>query len=107
MYSKKIKICKYNLKDKCKFGGKCNFFHIRMKEIEENLEECSKLRSENALLKTEFYKMAQENRKLKPNESTDANIKAYRVHALQKVKEKIYVLPRQNILFNKLFIELN
>ena len=67
MYSKKIKICKYNLKDKCKFGGKCNFFHIRMKEIEENLEECSKLRSENALLKTEFYKMAQENRKLKLN----------------------------------------
>jgi hypothetical protein len=90
MYRKKILICKYHLKDKCKFGGKCNFLHIQMKEIEQNLEEVSKLRSENLLLKTEFYKIVQENRKLKLNESTNASNKAYRVHALQKVKEKNY-----------------
>ena len=70
MYRKKILICKYHLKDKCKFGGKCNFLHIQMKEIEKNLREVIKLRSENLLLKTEFYKIVQEN---KP---TDANTKA-------------------------------
>jgi len=90
MYRKKILICKYHLKDKCKFGGKCNFLHIQMKEIEQNLEEVSKLRSENLSLKTEFYKIVQENRKLKLNESTNASNKAHRVHALQKVKEKTY-----------------
>ena len=79
MYREKIIICKYHLKDKCKFWGKCNFLHIKMKEIEENLEEISKLRSENALLKTEFYKMVQENKKLKLNESADANTKSNQV----------------------------
>jgi len=39
-----------------------------MKEIEQNLEGVINLRSENAPLNTEFYKMVQENRKLKLNE---------------------------------------
>ena len=87
MYRKKIIICKYHLKDKCKFEGKCNFLLIQMKEIEENFEEISKLRSENALLKTEFFKVVQENRKLKLNESTDTNTKAYMHY--KKLKKKI------------------
>ena len=58
-----------------------------MKEIEQNLEDFIKLRSEN-LFKTEFYKIVQENRKSKLNESTNASNKAYKVHALQKVDEK-------------------
>ena len=74
-----------------------------MKEIEENLEEISKLRSENALLKTEFYKMVQENKKLKLNESTDANIQPDRVHVLQKVKkEKKY---EEKFTYSSLFKE--
>ncbi len=88
MHGKKIIICKYHLKNKCKFGSKCNFVHIQKKEIEHNLEEVIKLRSENASLKTEFYKLVQENRKSKFNESTNASVKAYRVHALQKDIEK-------------------
>ena len=100
MYRKKIVICKYHLKDKCKFGSKCNFVHIQMKEIEQNLEEVIKLRSENASLKTEFYKMVQENRKLKLNESTNVSTKAYRVLALQKGKEKNY---EEKVTYSSLF----
>jgi len=102
MHRKKIVICKYHLKDKCKFGSKCNFVHIQMKEIEQNLEEIIKLKSENASLKTEFFKMVQENRKLKLNESTNASTKAYRVHALQKGQEKNY---EEKVTFSSLFKE--
>jgi len=73
-----------------------------MKEIEQNLEEIIKLKSENASLKTEFFKMVQENRKLKLNETTNASTKAYRVHTLQKGHEKNY---EEKVTYSSLFKE--
>ena len=84
----KIIICKYHLKDKCKFGSKCNFLHIQKHEIEHTLEEVIKLRSENTSLKSEFYKMVQEKRKLNHHETRNRYSEVYRVYALEKTEKK-------------------
>ena len=84
----KIIICKYDLKDKCKFGRKCNFLHIQKYEIEHTLEEVIKLRSENTSLKSEFYKMVQEKRKLNHHETRNVVSEVYGVYALQKAEKK-------------------
>ena len=83
-----IIICKYYLKDKCKFGSKCNFLHIQKHEIEHTLEEVIKLRSENTSLKSEFYKMVQEKRKLNHHETRNVDSEVYGVYALQKAEKK-------------------
>ena len=84
----KIIICKYYLKDKCKFGIKCNFLHIKKHEIEHSLEEIIKLRSENTSLKSEFNKMVQEKRKLNHHETRNCYSEVYGVYVLEKTEKK-------------------
>jgi len=50
--SKKIIICKFNLKKKCQFGEKCKYRHISVNEINEILASFVGLKQENESLKS-------------------------------------------------------
>ena len=50
--SKKVIICKFNLKKKCQFGEKCKYRHISVNEINEILASFVGLKQENESLKS-------------------------------------------------------
>ena len=49
--NKKITICKFNLKNKCKFGEKCKFRHLNIDELNDILNKFEDLKEENQSLK--------------------------------------------------------
>jgi len=52
--NKKIIICKFNLKNKCKFGEKCKFRHLKVNELNEILHEYEDLKWEVMSLKSQL-----------------------------------------------------
>jgi len=78
MYSKNIKICKFNLFKKCKFGDKCKFRHINADHINQMLVDLQLLKAENDLLKKAIQQKNKTTRNLKINE---IEISANEVHA--------------------------
>jgi hypothetical protein len=54
--SKKIIICKFNLKNQCKFGEKCKFQHIGIKELNDILAKFEDHKQENVLVKLNLKK---------------------------------------------------
>ena len=88
-HKKKIKICKYNLKEKCKFGEKCNFLHVSISEMERALEHLNFLMKENESLKTLLKKKVQETRTFGSLESRANEFESNGVNAIKKVDEKV------------------
>jgi len=52
--NKKIIICRFNLKNKCKFGEKCKFRHLNIDELNDILNKFEDLKHENKSLKTKL-----------------------------------------------------
>ena len=52
--NKKIIICKFNLKNKCKFGEKCKFRHLNIDELNDILNRFEDLKQENEQHKKNF-----------------------------------------------------
>ena len=52
--NKKIIICKFNLKYKCKLGEKCKFKHLNINELNEILNKFEGLKQEYESLKKDF-----------------------------------------------------
>jgi hypothetical protein len=52
--NKKIIICKFNLKNKCKFGEKCKFRHLNVNELNDILTKFEGLKQEYESLKRNF-----------------------------------------------------
>ncbi len=52
--NKKIIICKFNLKNKCKLGEKCKFKHLNLNELNEILNKFEGLKQEYESLKKNF-----------------------------------------------------
>ena len=82
MYTQKkeIIIRKFNLKEKCKFGTKCKFFHI---------QKFNSLKVENVSLRSELKQKSQELQNLKLGQTALADADAYWVHALQEIEKKV------------------
>ena len=49
-----IIICKFNLKNKCKFGEKCKFRHLNLSELSDILNKFESLKNENESLKLDL-----------------------------------------------------
>jgi hypothetical protein len=102
--SKKIIICKFNLKNKCKFGEKCKFQHIGIKELNDILAKFEDLKQENVLLKLNLKKKSIKLSSLEnmhcdvTNESTYALVKPLYNSFFSKNK----VLKNQKERFNQL-----
>jgi hypothetical protein len=58
LFLKKVKIIifKFNLKNKCKFGEKCKFQHIGIKELNDILAKFEDHKQENVLVKLNLKK---------------------------------------------------
>ena len=59
-YKKKIIICKFNLKNKCKFGDKCKFLHLNVNELNNIICELEVLKLENQSLRSNLKVKCQE-----------------------------------------------
>jgi len=81
MQNKKIIICKYFLKRKCKFGEDCRFEHIGTSKIAQIFEQLNYLIDENMSLKTELNKLRHEVQK---SEKKTHSMKESGVHASKK-----------------------
>jgi len=83
-YSEKIKICKFNLFKKCKFGDKCKFKHIKIADISQMLNDLRCLKTENDLLR----RMVQEKDKMTTNlKNNKSDASSNEVHAC---KNRLY-----------------
>ncbi len=58
--NKKIIICKFNLKNKCKFGEKCKHRHLSLNELNDIIYQYEELKQENKVLKLNFNEKCQE-----------------------------------------------
>ena len=58
--NKKIIICKFNLKKKCKFGEKCRHRHLSLNELNDIIYQYEELKQENKVLKLNFNEKCQE-----------------------------------------------
>ena len=79
--NKKIIICKFNLKNKCHFGEKCNFRHIRLDELNNILNKMEDLKQENESLKLDLKEKSREIRNL---EIKYCDVTNDNVYALEK-----------------------
>ena len=69
-FREKIRIFKFNLKNKCMFGNKCKFHYLKVNEINEILNELEDLKRENKLLKSNLQGKAVKSSNLS-NENCD------------------------------------
>jgi isochorismate synthase EntC len=77
--NKKIIICKFNLKNKCKLGEKCKFKHLNINELNEILNKFEGLKQEYESLKKNFKENGEKlsNLDKKLCEVTDNNINTF------------------------------
>ena len=82
-----IIICKFNLKNKCKFGEKCRFRHLNVSELNDILNKFESLKNENESLKLDLKEKYQKISNLEKNYGDVIN--------LEKTSQK----PLYNSLF--------
>ena len=79
--NKKIIICKFNLKNKCKFGEKCKFRHLNIDELNDILNKFEELKQEIESLQKNLTEKCE---KLSNFDKSFCDVTSINVNALSK-----------------------